>query len=94
MKPKKAELEEQIHELLDYGELDDAYLSLTEIELFELIKKSKKPMMSWEREEVSKNDFRKRCREALVDFYRLQNFIEENGTYLLFDPTELKTFLE
>jgi predicted transcriptional regulator len=75
MKPKKAELEEQIHELLDYGELDDAYLSLTEIELFELIKKSKKPMTSWDREEVSKNDFRKRCREALVDFYRLQNFI-------------------
>ena len=80
--------------MLDYGELDDAYLSLAELELFEQIKKNKNHIISWEREEVNRSEFRKRCREALVDFYRLQNFVEENGAYLLFDPTELKAYIE
>lgn len=86
MRPKKNDLEEQILFLLNYPDLEnDAYMSLQELELISIIKKSKNHLVSWDREEISRNEFRHRCRQALIDFYRLQNFIADNGIDLLFD---------
>jgi hypothetical protein len=37
----------------------------------------------WDKEEVMKTELKDKCREALIDFYRLQKQIEDGAIYLL-----------
>jgi hypothetical protein len=75
MKPKKNNFERKIHQLLlcDWATQP---LNATEAELLLIIQK-KNATLCWEKEDLRKSEIRDRCKNALIDFYRLQTLLDE-----------------